>query len=207
MSCKNKDWNLEDKSNNNLSYELQFNCIDMHTLELSTSESELILQWTKAFYHSRQTVSLDFSLQPRLMALINSQQRKISNETLSIHKTCKALMANFLIKPLLRIVHFVKLSPDFVSLDMDDQINLLNGGAMEMFICSATSLYDQISNKLLDVVSRELSIEKDRSSSYQSSITLTPSSSIGDIQLDVLKIIWNEVGIFIIISIDSVNKI
>lgn len=90
------------------------------------------------------------------------------------------MMANFLLKPLQRVAHFVQMVPDFAQLEPDDQMSLLNtGGALEIMICSSSNLYDHLSNKLMNLVSRE---------NYS-----TPPNSLSAIQLDILKMIWSEV--------------
>jgi hypothetical protein len=56
-------------------------------------------------------------------------------------------------------------------------MNLLQGGSMEIFICSSASLYDAISNKFVNMVSKDRNITGNDNS---------------NIQLDILRLIWTE---------------
>ena len=56
-------------------------------------------------------------------------------------------------------------------------MSLLQGGSMEIFICSSSTMYDQMSNKLTNVVSKDRNIKGKDSS---------------NIQLDILRLIWSE---------------
>lgn len=75
------------------------------------------------------------------------------------------------------MITFAKLIPDFRKLDINDQMCLLQGGTMEIFIMSSSSLYDQISNKFVNVVSKDRNIQGNDASS---------------IQLDMFRLIWSE---------------
>lgn len=168
-------------------------CIETSSLKLNPTENALIRQWKFAFYTSRKMISLDIGFQPRILALFNQSQENFSDRS-NFHKNCKAMLASFLLKPIQRILNFVKMLPDFMHLDGDDQINLLNGGAIEIFIFSATSLYDQLNNRILNLVSRE------NSNRHISSCFTSNPSKFSSIQLDILKMIWSEVGFLCLIK-------
>ena len=196
MESRSSSWSSldnsceSDNSSSSSTTLLDSTVINSKSKEISSREFGLIDVWLNAFYTSRELVSLDFNIQPRLLSLL--EFKADADFPANIRKTCKAMLANFLLKPIMRIVHFVKMLPDFGDLDPEDQMSLLNGGSMEMFICSATSLYDQISNKLLNLVSREA--KTTRSQSLPATSPTAPSNpSLALIQMDILKMIWNEV--------------
>jgi hypothetical protein len=93
-----------------------------------------------------------------------------------ISKLVKSTLANFIVRPVLRVIDFAKFSVDFNKLDPHDQICLLNGGIMEIFICSSSSMYDAYSNKLINCVSKN-------------DLNANASSTL---QLDILRVIWSE---------------
>jgi hypothetical protein len=95
----------------------------------------------------------------------------------SLKKMSKVILANFIVQPVKRVITFAKLIPDFRMLDINDQMSLLQGGSMEIFICSSSSLYDQMSNKFVNIVSKDRQIEGNDNS---------------NIQLDILRLIWSE---------------
>lgn len=89
----------------------------------------------------------------------------------------KVILANFIVQPVKRVITFAKLIPDFRRLDINDQMCLLQGGTMEIFICSSSSLYDSMTNKFLNLVSKDRNIHGHDDS---------------NIQLDILRLIWSE---------------
>jgi hypothetical protein len=145
--------------------------INMTNLTLSTYEKFLIDRLSIAFYHSRKHNSIDLNVQKKLGVLFQTQNQE------SLKKLSKVILANFIVQPVKRVITFAKLIPDFRKLDIKDQMNLLQGGSMEIFICSSASLYDAISNKFVNVVSKDRNITGNDNS---------------NIQLDILRLIWTE---------------
>jgi hypothetical protein len=146
-------------------------CIEMNNLNLNSYEKDLIDRLSIAFYHSRKYNSVDLNVQKKLAVLFQTQ-----NEG-SLKKMSKVILANFIVQPVKRVITFAKLLPDFRKLDINDQMSLLQGGSMEIFICSSSSLYDQMANKFVNIVSKDRNIEGNDSS---------------NIQLDMLRLIWSE---------------
>ena len=145
--------------------------INMTNLTLNTYEKFLIDRLSIAFYHSRKHNSIDLNVQKKLGVLFQTQNQE------SLKKLSKVILANFIVQPVKRVITFAKLIPDFRKLDIKDQMNLLQGGSMEIFICSSASLYDAISNKFVNVVSKDRNITGNDNS---------------NIQLDILRLIWTE---------------
>jgi hypothetical protein len=141
------------------------------SLHLNSYEKDLIDRLSVAFYHSRKFNSIDLNVQKKIAILFQTQSEG------SLKKMSKVILANFIVQPVKRVITFAKLIPDFRKLDINDQMCLLQGGAMEIFICSSSSLYDQISNKFVNIVSKDRNIQGNDSSS---------------IQLDMLRLIWSE---------------
>ncbi|RNA42264.1 thyroid hormone receptor beta isoform X3 [Brachionus plicatilis] len=71
-----------------------------------------------------------------------------------------------------------KLGVDGMSLNLNDQMCLLQGGTMEVTICSSSSLYDAQANKFDNLISRDRE--------------LRPASGGANMQLDFLRLIWSE---------------
>lgn len=145
--------------------------IDMSTTTLSSYEKDLIDRLSIAFYHSRKYNAIDLNVQKKLAVLFQTQSEG------SLKKMSKVILANFIVQPVKRVITFAKLIPDFKKLDIADQMSLLQGGTMEIFICASSSLYDNIANKFKNIVSRDRNIEGNDNSS---------------IQLDILRLIWSE---------------
>lgn len=141
------------------------------SLNLNAYEKDLIDRLSIAFYHSRKFNSIDLNVQKKIAYLFQTQSEG------SLKKMSKVILANFIVQPVKRVITFAKLIPDFRKLDINDQMCLLQGGTMEIFICSSSSLYDQISNKFVNVVSKDRNIQGNDSSS---------------VQLDMLRLIWSE---------------
>lgn len=150
--------------------------MDENNLDLSEVEKELISGLTYAFYHSRQTNALNMDIQKKLVGLFQTQ----SQDTLK--KMSKTILANFIAQPLKRVVTFAKFLPDFCSLEVTDQLTLLHGGAMEIFIGSSSSLYDKYDNKLVNIISKE----------NRQGVLDANSNEIPNVQLDILRLVWTE---------------
>jgi hypothetical protein len=145
--------------------------IDLRTTNLSSYEKDLIDRLSVAYYHSRKYNAIDLNVQKKLAVLFQTQ-----NEG-SLKKMSKVILANFIVQPVKRVITFAKLIPDFKKLDIADQMSLLQGGTMEIFICSSTSMYDSMLNKFKNIVSRDRNISGNDNSS---------------IQLDIFRLIWSE---------------
>lgn len=153
------------------SSKLSANCVIKTTYELSKNEMALVDRLSISYYHSRKYNDLDLDVQKKLASLFQSQSGA------ALKKMAKVILANFIVQPVKRVITFAKLISDFRELEIEDQLALLQGGTMEIFICSSSSLYDSVSNKFNNVVSKERSIEgKDQS----------------NIQLDIMRLIWSE---------------
>ncbi len=135
--------------------------IDMRNLILNSFEKDLIDRLSIAFYHSRKYNAVDLNVQKKLASLFQTQNDG------SLKKMSKVILANFIVQPVKRVITFAKLLHDFRKLEISDQMSLLQGGAMEVFICTSSSLYDQMSNKLVNVVSRDRNIEGNDNSNVQ----------------------------------------
>jgi hypothetical protein len=135
--------------------------IDMNNLILNSFEKDLIDRLSIAFYHSRKYNAVDLNVQKKLASLFQTQNDG------SLKKMSKVILANFIVQPVKRVITFAKLLHDFRKLDISDQMSLLQGGAMEVFICTSSSLYDQMANKLINVVSRDRNIEGNDNSNVQ----------------------------------------
>jgi len=169
-SLQNKNTSKDDLEKKDLN-KLGVEGIDMKSIKLNSYEKDLIDRLSVAFYHSRKYNSIDLNVQKKLAVLFQTQ-----NEC-SLKKMSKVILANFIVQPVKRVITFAKLIPDFKNLDISDQMNLLQGGTMEIFICSSTSLYDSSANKFNNIVSRDRNIEGNDNS---------------NIQLDILRLIWSE---------------
>ena len=145
--------------------------VDMRTHHLNSRERQLIDKLSMAFYHSRKYNALDLNVENKLKVLFETQ----SPQTLK--KMSKVILANFIVQPVKRVITFAKLISDFRKLDIDDQMSLLQGGTMEIFICSSSSIYDHISNKFDNVVSKDRNIE---------------GVDESNIKLDLMRLIWSE---------------
>ncbi len=146
-------------------------CVKNANYSLNSYEKDLIDRLSIAFYHSRKYNSMDLNLQKKLAVLFQTQNQG------SLKKISKVILANFIVQPVKRVITFAKLVPDFLKLELNDQMCLLQGGTMEIFICSSSSMYDAVSNKINNVVSRDRNIEGQDQSS---------------VQLDILRLIWSE---------------
>ena len=135
--------------------------IDMQNLILNSFEKDLIDRLSIAFYHSRKYNAVDLNVQKKLAVLFQTQNDG------SLKKMSKVILANFIVQPVKRVITFAKLLHDFRKLDISDQMSLLQGGAMEVFICTSSSLYDQMANKLVNVVSKDRNIEGNDNSNVQ----------------------------------------
>jgi hypothetical protein len=140
-------------------------------LELNAYEKDLIDRLSIAFYHSRSYNAIDLNIQKKLAMLFQTANPS------SLKKMSKVILANFIVQPVKRVITFAKLIPDFLKLELNDQMCLLQGGSMEIFICSSSSLYDQMSNKLSNIVSKDRNLQ---------------GSDSSNIQLDILRLIWSE---------------
>lgn len=122
-------------------------------LQLNAYEKDLIDRLSIAFYHSRKYNALDLNIQKKLGMLFQTANPS------SLKKMSKVILANFIVQPVKRVITFAKLIPDFLKLDLHDQMSLLQGGSMEIFICSSFTLYDQMSNKFNNIISKDRNIQ------------------------------------------------
>jgi hypothetical protein len=176
-SANNSNQNNESESSQSPSLsrietsKLGIDDIDMSNLNLNLFEKDLIDRLSIAFYHSRKYNAVDLNVQKKLAVLFQTQNNR------NLKKMSKVILANFIVQPVKRVITFAKLLHDFRKLDISDQMCLLQGGSMEIFICSSSSLYDQMANKLVNVVSKDRNIEGNDNS---------------NVQLDILRLIWSE---------------
>ena len=145
--------------------------MDGKSMRLNSYEKDLIDRLSIAFYHSRKYNAIDLNVQKKLAVLFQTQNPG------SLKKMSKVILANFIVQPVKRVITFAKLIPDFLKLDLNDQMCLLQGGSMEIFICSSYTLYDTMSNKMSNIVSKDRNIQGNDSS---------------NIQLDIMRLIWSE---------------
>jgi hypothetical protein len=145
--------------------------LNMQDTNLDAFDQVLINKLTYAFYYSRQSHSLD----------LDNIQRKLQNyydvKTDERIRLSKVALANFMVVPVKRVITFAKLIPDFRKLSINDQMTLLRGSTMEIFICSSQSLFNKDTDSFSNSVSKDRSITDD-----------TPSN----IQLEILRFIWQD---------------
>nr|ASL70499.1 nuclear receptor [Brachionus rotundiformis] len=139
-------------------------------LNLTSYEKDLIDRLSIAYYHSRKFNAMDMNVQKKFATLFQTQSES------SLKKMAKVILANFIVQPVKRVVTFAKLIPDFRKLDLNDQMCLLQGGTMEVTICSSSSLYDAQANKFENLISKDHELK----------------ATSNSIQLDFLKLIWSE---------------
>ena len=139
--------------------------IDVDSSTLNSYEQFFINAVVTRFYKTRKQIPLDLNL----AAIINKTD---------MSRLCvKSVLANFMSKPIQRVVHFAKQLPDFGKLSAHDQVCLLRGGALEVIICSSSSLYDSIANKMTNMVSADRQVQ---------------GSDTSNIHMDLLKRFWSE---------------
>lgn len=96
-------------------------CVNVHSYELNSAEKAVIDRLSMAFYYSRKSNSLDLSVQKKLCMLFSTHSEA------TLKKMAKVILANFIVQPVKRVITFAKLIPDFKSLEIEEQLLLLQG--------------------------------------------------------------------------------
>jgi hypothetical protein len=180
INIKEEDENETPESLEEKFYKYGVEAINEQSKMLKNYDQVIINKLTYAFYYSRQAhdlnlSSIDIKFQQLLRLNTDSAER-----TTELSKLSKLILANFMVQPVKRVITFAKLLPDFRNLAIDDQMALLRGSTMEIFICSSQNLFDKTTNSFTNVISRERNI---------------PTGSNDDsnsIQLDILRFIWSD---------------
>jgi hypothetical protein len=145
--------------------------INTKSNELNAYEMDFIDRMSYAFYHARKAHPIDLNASEKLSLLFKTVPPA------GLKLMSKKILSNFIQTPVKRVITFAKLIPDFRSLRMDDQSCLLLGSALEIFICSSSTLYDKNANKLTNVISKDRHIEGNNGS---------------QIQLEIMRLVWSE---------------
>lgn len=106
---------------NKANVKLSADCVNVRSYELNSAEKAVIDRLSMAFYHSRKSNSLDLSVQKKLCMLFATHSEA------TLKKMAKVILANFIVQPVKRVITFAKLIPDFKSLEIEDQLLLLQG--------------------------------------------------------------------------------
>ena len=131
--------------------------VDMNDHMISVNEQNVIEQILDAFYTTRKLIPLDLNFKTKLNKLKDvNLQLMLTNRPM-----IKSMMANFLIQPIKRVIHFAQHIDDFTKLDLDDQLSLIREGSLEISICSASLLYDCMSNQFFNRVNKKTDIIDD----------------------------------------------
>ena len=138
---------------------------ETESVEMNSYEKYCVGQIKLAFYKAREQVPMHFNLEQQIQAATTS------------NIDIKSVLASFMSKPIQRVVHFAKQLPDFGKLSAHDQVCLLRGGALEVIICSSSSLYDWIANTMSNMVSTDRRVQ---------------GSDTSNIHMDLLKRFWSE---------------
>ena len=162
-------------------YKFGVEAINEQNKSLKSYDEVLINKLTYAFYYSRQSHDLDLnSIELKMQHLLhlnsNSNDRKDE-----LSKLSKLILANFMVQPVKRVITFAKLLPDFRNLVIEDQMALLRGSTMEIFICSSQNLFDKTTNSFNNLISRERELSTNDSTNGSNSI-----------KLDILRFIWSD---------------
>jgi hypothetical protein len=153
-------------------YKYGIDALNMQNKNLDNYDQILINKLTYAFYYSRQSHNLDLNdVQAKLHTYygIKSDERA---------RLSKIALANFMVVPVKRVITFAKLIPDFRKLTIQDQMTLLRGSTMEIFICSSQSLFDKEKNSFANMVSKDRIIQ--------------PDNVASNLQLEILRFIWQD---------------
>jgi hypothetical protein len=134
---------------------------------LKNYEKFLISKLIASFYISRRANDVDLNL-------IENKLNSSKNES-DLNRS-KLILANFMVQPVKRVIAFAKLIPDFCNLQINDQMSLLRGSAMEIFICSSQNLLNKETNSFTNKFIKE----------SDESIYRTNS-----INLSILRLIWS----------------
>ena len=158
--------NSPDIEKSNQDYVIEgFQSLNSATNILNINEKFFVSRIKLAFYKAREQVPMHLNLENQIQAATTS------------NIDIKSVLASFMSKPIQRVVHFAKQLPDFGKLSAHDQVCLLRGGALEVIICSSSSLYDSIANKMTNMVSADRQVQ---------------GSDTSNIHMDLLKRFWSE---------------
>ena len=143
--------------------------VDVTGFGLNTYEKNVVNSIAKIFYKAREQVPMHLNLEHQIQAT--------TSQATTPNIDIKSVLASFMSKPIQRVVHFAKQLPDFGKLSAHDQVCLLRGGALEIIICSSSSLYDSIANTMSNMVSTDRRVQ---------------GSDTSNIHMDLLKRFWSE---------------
>jgi hypothetical protein len=165
--------------------------VDMNNYVININEQKLIQQLLDSFYASRKSIPLDLNFKTRL-----SKLKDVNLELmLSNRPMIKSMMANFMIQPIKRVIYFAQHLYDFTKLDLDDQLSLIREGSLEISICSASMLYDCMSNEFYNRIDTNY-IENDDNNNQPF------------ISLDQVSSLWgNEISEKTIKYLNSMNQL
>ena len=133
--------------------------INDHNKSLTNYDKFIINKLVASFYSSTQDNKID-------MNLIEQKSNALNNE--SNKNYLKLTLASEFVS------EFVKLIPDFCNLEINDQMSLLRGSFMEIFICSSQNLFNK---EFSNIASKEIN---------ESPIYFTDS-----INLSIFRLIWS----------------
>lgn len=123
---------------------------------LTKDEKLLIEDIAHALYQSRATYPLQFpsQLKTYLSTLSSSTSTPSATPSNSNDKPPNP-SANFLVIPIQRFVLFSRMLKDFNLFSEDDKVNLLKSSAVEIIVCSSSSLFDPQSQTFTNYISRD----------------------------------------------------
>ncbi|CAF0823886.1 unnamed protein product [Didymodactylos carnosus] len=130
-------------------------------------EKLLIEDMAHAFYQARATYPLEFPSQSDLSGSISTPSSARTTATTTTTTTTTSTppnpAANFLTVPIQRLVLFARMLKDFNLFSEDDKVKLLKGSAMEIIVCSSNTLFDPITQKFTNYLSRDQQAAVDNS--------------------------------------------
>nr|ASL70535.1 nuclear receptor [Brachionus calyciflorus] len=142
--------------------------IETSNKKLKETEKILVNTLVSLYHFSRSINPIDLNVESKLMSL-RGQRNRLSSVKI------KAILANFLSIPIKRVITFAKMLPDFIELDQNDQLNLIQAGTLEITICSSSSMYDREMNKFENLISKENHVQNS-----------------DNLKLEFLKRLWTE---------------
>jgi len=129
---------------------------------LTKEEKLLIEDIAHALYQSRATYPLQFPshLKTYLSALASGKAPPAPPApppptTTNSNEKPSNPSANFLVIPIQRFVLFARMLKDFNLFSEDDKVNLLKSSAVEIIVCSSSSLFDPQSHTFTNYISRD----------------------------------------------------
>lgn len=146
--------------------------IDITNTNLNIYERELIDYLSCLFYNARHVNPLNLK---DFESTISKLPKKEDVEAFRRHS--KVFLANFIVVPVQRLITFCKYLPDFRQLSIEDRMSLLKGGAMEVHIFTAASLYDNKKQTIENVVSKDREI---------------PGADSKGILLNLMRFAWSD---------------